>query len=141
MNEKTGRAGQAFRPRRVGLLPVEGGQEDRVAEEGTCQQHFPTSLRAKTPSASMTGSVTARAWPVARPASQKREVQAAALLTGGSEWHARDSLGDYRNCQKLNDALVSTALGQGMERGQAQDGTWGLRQHDRHGGPVSCRVS
>lgn len=111
MKEKKGWAGQAFRPRRVGLIPVEGGQEDRVTEEGTCQQHFPASLRAKTPSASMTGSVTAIVWPVAGPASQQREVQAATLLTGGSEWHTRGSLGDYRNCPKLNDALVSTVLG------------------------------
>lgn len=54
----------------------------QVAEEGTCQQHFPASLRAKGPSASVTDSVAARAWPVAGPAGQQREVQAATLLTG-----------------------------------------------------------
>lgn len=40
------------------------------------------------PSGSLTGLVAASARPVAGPACQQREVQAASLLAGGSEQHA-----------------------------------------------------
>lgn len=85
----------------------------------------------------MTGAVAAGVWPAAGSAGQPLEARAP-TLAAGSEQCTCGCLGVYGNLQKLNSAILSTALGHRTERMMAQD--VGRRLSQRDGGGRGCSL-